>query len=114
MFYADGGFYNIAIPKASITQKRLIVEAILLAENGDFARAVSEYYEKNSVRFQDEYHRKDRNVFYAIDVAVFVIIVFAFFIVFRPLWDIHNSMVAYKQKIEIDVNNRISRYDVEL
>ncbi len=70
------------------------------------------YYDRNKDFFQSQAIFTNYSIYYVMDVIVLLVIIFTFYVVIRPLLDVHNSMVEYKQKREYETNEQISElYD---
>jgi uncharacterized membrane protein len=66
-----------------------------------------EYYDSHAGLFQREYLLRAYDLFYAMDFLIVVILIFAVFIVFRPMWEIHQDMLKYRQEREREANERV-------
>ncbi len=74
----------------------------------------SDYYSRNATLFDRHTIIGRYSIYYAMDLVLAIILCFAFYVVIRPLVDIHNSMVEYKQKRERETNQKISKLFNEL
>jgi len=108
MYLAEGGAFS----DESILSKRLEIQAQL--SSGSLKEVTSNYLEGNSELFQKDNLLRRYRIFYYLYLAVSVALVVAFFIVVKPLWNIHDSMVKYRQKLEREINSRISALHIDL
>jgi hypothetical protein len=86
-----------------------ILEEIGRTVNADLPlRLVArDYYTGREVAFQRDYLLHSYDLFFVMNFFIVVILIFAVFIVIRPMWEIHQDMLLYRQSREREANDRL-------